>query len=105
MMYQFTVDKIDPDTTHGKVLAQIQPNSCVLECGCASGYITKFMKETLGCSVHIVEYDQAAFDIAKEYAVSGICGDLMDDSWVESFAGIQFDYILNRTPLYENHIR
>ena len=94
MKYQFTVDKIDTDTTHGKVLAQIRPGSTVLECGCASGYITKFLKENLDCKVHIIEYVQEAFDKAKEFAESGVCGDLMNDSWSDSFQGIGFDYIL-----------
>ena len=94
MKYQFTVDAIDLETTHGKVLNQIRPNSCVLECGCATGYITKFMKEQLGCKVHIIEYEQEAFDIARQYAEGGVCGDLTADNWTAAFAGMQFDYIL-----------
>lgn len=94
MKYQFTVDAIDLETTHGKVLNQIRPNSLVLECGCATGYITKFMKEQLGCKVHIIEYEQEAFDIARQYAEGGICGDLTKDGWTDAFAGMQFDYIL-----------
>ena len=94
MKYQFTIDKIDLDTTHGKVLHQIRPGSSVLECGCATGYITRFMKEQLECKVHIIEYEQDAFDIASQYAESGICADLMQDSWVKEFEGMQFDYIL-----------
>lgn len=94
MKYQFTVGAIDLETTHGKVLNQIRPNSCVLECGCATGYITKFMKEQLGCKVHIIEYEQEAFDVARQYAEGGICGDLTADNWTAAFAGMQFDYIL-----------
>lgn len=94
MKYQFTVDHIDTETTHGKVLNHIQPGSCVLECGCATGYITKFMKEKLNCKVHIVEYEQEAFDIASDYAEGGVCADLTTDTWTSVFEGMQFDYIL-----------
>lgn len=94
MKYQFTVDSIDPETTHGKVLSQIRNGSRVLECGCATGYITKFLKEQLNCNVYIIEYEQAAYDIARQYAEGGICADLTKEGWTESFEGMQFDYIL-----------
>ena len=94
MKYQFAVDKIDLTTCHGKILNQIRPNSLVLECGCATGYITKFLKEQLDCKVHIVEFEKEAFDIAREFAAGGICADLNQESWVKEFEGMQFDYIL-----------
>ena len=94
MKYRFTVDEIDLETCHGQILSQIRPGSCVLECGCSTGYITKFMKEQLGCKVYIVEYEQEAFDIARQYAEGGICADLTMNSWCAAFEGMQFDYIL-----------
>lgn len=94
MKYQFTVDHIDPETAHGKILSQIAPNSVILECGSATGYITKFLNEELHCKVHIIEYEQEAFDLAKQYAEGGVCGDLNDSNWVSAFSGMQFDYIL-----------
>lgn len=93
MKYEF-LDKIDPNGSHGKLLAQVKPGSTVLECGCAGGYMTKVMKEQLGCSVYIVEYDQNGFENALQFAEDGICADLMRDEWVEKFADVPFDYIV-----------
>ena len=65
-----------------------------MECGCASGYTTKYMRDELGCNVWIVEYDRDAYDQAINYAVDGVCGDLMAKEWTNAFRGMQFDYIM-----------
>lgn len=94
MNYQFVVTPDDTQSTHGKVISQIAPGSTVLELGCATGYITKYLTEDKCCKMHIVEYEQDAFTLAKPYAVSGVCADLNTPSWVDAFQGISFDYIL-----------
>ncbi len=93
MKYEFLYE-IPSDSSLGKFLAQIKPGSTVLECGCASGYMTKILKEKLNCQVYIVEYSPEGFNNAKQYAVDGICGDLMQNHWKEKFAAIKFDYVL-----------
>ena len=45
--YNFAVDSINTNSTHGKILSQIKEGSTVLECGCATGYMTRFMKEKM----------------------------------------------------------
>lgn len=93
MKYEFQ-DRIDPASSHGKLISHIKPGSLVLECGCAGGYMTKYMKEQLNCSVYIVEYDQTGFDNAIQYAADGICADLMQNEWSDKFSDIRFDYIM-----------
>ena len=93
MKYEF-LEKLDPASSHGKLLAHIQPGTVVLECGCAGGYMTKYMKEKMDCSVYIVEYDQSGFDSAIRFAEDGICADLMENAWFEKFSHLRFDYIL-----------
>ena len=93
MKYSF-VEDFDPCGAQGKLLANVKPDSTVLECGCASGYMTKYMKEKLNCLVYIVEYVKEGFDVAIQYAVDGICGDLMNDKTLEHFDGIKFDCIM-----------
>ena len=88
------VDEFDLSGTNGKLLSQVKPDSTVLECGCIGGYTTKYMKEQLGCSVYIVEHEQGNFDQAIQYAVDGLCGDLMEEGWQKKFADIRFDYIV-----------
>ena len=56
--------------------------------------MTRYMRDELLCSVSIIEYDQAAFNLAIQYASDGICADLMGEEWVEYFKSRQFDYIL-----------
>lgn len=92
--YNFKIDNIDPNTTHGMILSNIKSCSKVLECGCASGYMTQFMKEKLKCTVHVVEIDNNCFISAMEYAERGYCGDLDEDGWYNHFKAEQYDYIL-----------
>ena len=94
MKYQFDESSINPSTGHGKSLAHICPGSLVLECGCATGYLTKYMKEKLNCRVYIVEREQEAFNLARQYAEGGVCADLTEEGWTEAFEGTQFDYVL-----------
>lgn len=94
MKYDFVIDELDMENSFGKILSQVAPDSVVLECGCATGYMTKYMKEKLNCDVYIVEIEREAFEIAKKYAKDGICADLTKDDWCEKFAGKQFDCIM-----------
>ncbi|USF25742.1 hypothetical protein N510_000654 [Firmicutes bacterium ASF500] len=87
-------DHFNPGGSHEKIVALIRPGSKVLECGCATGYMTRYMRDELGCNVSIVEYDHSAFQIARQYADDGICADLMGTKWLEYYKGKQFDYIL-----------
>lgn len=88
------IEEFADGTSHKKILDQIKKGSVVLECGCASGYMTKYMKEKLGCKVYIVEYMPSYFEIAKQFAEDGVCGDLMADEWYQKFETLRFDYIL-----------
>lgn len=93
MKYEYLIDEINPDTSHGKIIERIAPGSVVLECGCASGYITRYLSEKLNCSMYVVEREEEGFQKARRYALDGICADLMSDDWPEYFAGKKFDFI------------
>lgn len=93
-MLKYDHGSIKLTPTHKKILEHIEKDSVILECGCSSGYMTKYMSEELGCKVYIVEYEKESFDIAINYATDGICGDLMQDEWMIKFRGMKFDYIL-----------
>lgn len=94
MKYSFEINELDPENGFGKVLSQINPGAIVLECGCATGYMTRYMKEKLNCHVSIIEIEKDAYEIACQYADDGICADLMGDEWCEKFRGKRFDYVL-----------
>lgn len=93
MKYQYEISN-DPRTSHGRILAHIPRGATVLECGCATGYMTRYLGQEMGCRVSIIEYEQEAYEIAKQYAVDGLCCDLMGQEWLSHFTGQQFDVIL-----------
>lgn len=87
----------NPNGSHGKILNQIKNHSMVLEMGCATGYMTKYMREKIGCIIHVVEIDEDAIAQARQYAQDGWYGDLENDKdgdWREYYCQYQYDYIL-----------
>lgn len=90
--YDFNIGD-NPGGTHGLILSHVNPGSFVLECGCASGYMTKYLHEKLGCSVHIIEIDRECCAKAQQYADDWYCGDLNDCEWRDYF-DYKYDRIL-----------
>jgi len=91
--YDFEMD-VSNNTSTGLIVNKIEKGSVILEFGCATGRMTRYMKEVLDCKVYIVEYDQVAFEKAKEYAADGLCDDIMTFQWYEKFNDILFDAII-----------
>ena len=92
--YSINMEELNENTAIRIILRQIKPGSTVLECGCASGYMTRYMKEKLGAKVSIIELNPSDYDRAKEYAVDGVCADLEGGEWSGFFQGRTFDLIL-----------
>lgn len=91
--YDFEIN-IEDNSSDRMILKKIVPNSIVLEFGCATGRMTRHMKETMGCKVYIVEYDKGAYEQALQYAEGGICDDIMNFQWLETFKDVKFDAII-----------
>ena len=91
--YDFEID-LTANSSTGIILNKIREDSVVLEFGCATGRMTRYMKEVLGCRVYIVEYDKDAYQTALQYAEDGLCDDIMQFQWVEKFQDINFDAII-----------
>lgn len=91
--YDFEID-LSQSTSTGIILSKIGQGSVVLEFGCAAGRMTRYMKESQGCQVYIVECDKTAFDKAKVYAEDGLCDDILNYQWVKKFLDIEFDVII-----------
>lgn len=60
----FDIHQADPDDAHSILMRLIPCESRVLELGCASGYLSGYMEQVLGCRVTGLEYDPAATAIA-----------------------------------------
>ena len=91
--YDFEIN-LGINTSTGMILNKISSGATVLEFGCAAGRMTRYMKNALDCRVYIVEYDREAFETAMQYAVDGVCDDILTLSWMERFKEIEFDVIL-----------
>lgn len=75
----------------------IEPNSKVLEFGCAYGRLTKYLKEELNCIIDIIEIDEEAGKIAKQYSNQSIIGqegNIETYTWLKKLQGNQYDYII-----------
>lgn len=81
------------NTPFGYFLKQITPGSKVLEFGPSVGYMTRYMKEQLGCSVTCVEINPESARIAGLYADKMIVADVDSGIWAEELSG-PYDYIL-----------
>ena len=78
--YNFDID-YTPTGTHKLILDNVPNGSTVLECGCASGYMTKYMNQKMNCIVDIFEIDEECFIKAREYARFAYCRDLESEGW------------------------
>lgn len=93
LKYDFQLDLSDNSST-GIILKKIKHGSRVLEFGCATGRMTKYMQEALDCRVSIVELDADAYEIASAYADDGVCGNIMDMEWCKKYSDVRFDFII-----------
>jgi len=93
--YNVNINMNNRNSSHTLILEQIKPNSFVLEMGCATGYMTKYMKEKLGCTVDVIEKDAEAIKQAAQYARGVYCGDIDTDGWFSHYKiDGSYDYIL-----------
>lgn len=92
--YNVSINMNNRQSSHTLILEQIKPGSFVLECGSATGYMTKYMAEKLNCCVHIIEKDPDACEIASRFAVDYACRDLNEDGWKLYYNNYKYDYIL-----------
>ncbi|GMO35432.1 MAG: hypothetical protein Ta2B_15460 [Termitinemataceae bacterium] len=92
--YNTEIDINNENNSQTEILRMLKPNSSVLEFGPAGGYMTRYMREELNCTVFIIELDKESFDSASEFADGGFCGNIEDYLWTEPLKGRTFDYII-----------
>lgn len=90
----YDIDKVCPLWADYQVVQLIKPNSTILEIGCATGYIGKFLKEKRNCKMYAVEIDKESAELAKPYYEKIIVGDVENDDTIKQIPDIRFDYIL-----------
>ncbi|MCK5829020.1 MAG: glycosyltransferase, partial [Methylococcales bacterium] len=92
--YQFTLNTEEMNDSHMGLAMRIKPKQSVLELGCSSGYLSKFLKEELDCTVVGVDIDSYSAEQAKPFCDKVIVADLDDDAWLAEIIDQQFDVVL-----------
>jgi len=92
--YEFTLNTAEMNDSHMGLASRIKPKQKVLELGCSSGYLSKFLKEELACHVVAVDIDKDVLKQASVFCDKGIVADLDDESWLKDIEGETFDVIL-----------
>lgn len=91
----FDPQRAHPDDAHSLLMRLIPPGSRVLELGCASGYLSGYMEQALGCRVTGLEFDPAAAAIAAERCSEVHAVDLdAPDSLTPAHASAPYDLLL-----------
>jgi len=85
--------KLNPHQAHSIILRQIPPGARVLDVGCATGYLGRFLTKQRGCVVDGIEADHHAADEASEYLRHVWVGSVDDESVLASVSG-KYDVIL-----------
>jgi len=94
LRYDYVIDINDTNTSHSKILRQVSPASNVLEIGCATGYMTQYLKEELSCTITAIEVDQAAASLARPFCNELIVGNVEQLDLASLLSRKRFDYII-----------
>ncbi|OGD86115.1 hypothetical protein A2Z23_00455 [Candidatus Curtissbacteria bacterium RBG_16_39_7] len=92
-IYEILVREHGFSEVQKKALELIKKDSFILEIGCSSGFITRFLKENLNCRVDAIEKDVEVVKKAKEFARKIIVGSIEDEDILKQVTD-QYDYIL-----------
>ncbi|MES9992465.1 MAG: glycosyltransferase [Candidatus Thiodiazotropha sp.] len=93
MEYDFKLDLNVENNSHTQLVKRIPPGSRVLELGCATGYMSDYLRRELGCYVVGVEYDRAMANKAKSACDRVIVGDVQKGNWLKRLDDERFDII------------
>ncbi len=86
--------KEDSEDSLSKIIRHITPNSRVLELGPATGYLTRYLKEKMGCLVDCVEISAEMAKEAEKFSNRMIVGNLDTIVLEDEFGKESYDYII-----------
>jgi len=91
--YDFELDLDVENNSHTQLIRRIPTGSSVLELGCATGYMSRYLRDKLKCNVVGVELDPEAAKQAEASCDRVILANVEEDSWIEELGSRQFDVI------------
>ena len=83
-----------PNSAHNLVLELVEPSSRVLEFGCATGYMTRVLRDRLGATVVGVEVNAEAAALAADHAERVLVGDAEELDLEAELGRARFDAVL-----------
>lgn len=91
---KFNPAKLSPDNIDRLSTSLIPRNSKILELGCATGFMSQYFTDSLGCQVYGVELDSTAARKAAKYTRGVIVGNLDDHhTWKQIKKQGQFEVV------------
>ncbi len=91
--YDFKLDLDVVNNSHTQLIRRIPRGARVLELGCATGYMSEYLRDELGCTVVGVEYDADAAAQAEARCDRVIVADLESPDWRQALDGERFDVV------------
>jgi len=92
-IYKRTVD-FNNENSLSKIIKRIKPNTSVLELGPATGYLTKYLKHELNCSVDCIEKSEEMAKQVQQFCHTMYIQDIDDMNWKKQFPQKKYDYII-----------
>lgn len=92
--YNYKIDLSSENSSHTKILKLVGKGKYVLEIGCATGYMTQYLKEELGCRVFCVEIDPESAKKARSYCEELLIGDIEQLELGEALKEKRFDVVI-----------
>ena len=77
-IYRRELPGIGPDDSLRRLADWIPADTTVLELGPATGYFTRYLSESLGCTVDAIELDTGMAEQVRPFCRKLIVGDLVD---------------------------
>lgn len=90
--YELPID-LNSQSTHGRVVRLVGENKRVLELGCATGYMSRVLRQR-GCQVVGIEIDAAAAVVAAAECERVIVGDLEQLDLAQELGDDRFDVVV-----------
>jgi 2-polyprenyl-3-methyl-5-hydroxy-6-metoxy-1,4-benzoquinol methylase len=96
--YEYSIPDYDrrPDV-YGRtwmLLEWVGTGKRVLELGCSTGFMSRYLTEKRGCSVVGIEVDEAAATLAWSSCQQVLVRDLNDPDWMQGLKAEDFDIVL-----------
>ena len=85
------IDLSEKNSAHTKIINLVGSNKRILEFGCASGYMSKVLKEKFNCELVGLEINREDAKEAETYCKEVIVGDIENLEWCEKLSGSRFD--------------